>query len=229
MTAAGSAEDTPWAYVVRRAPASAILGYLLACWQDYEQHYSGIGVPLAARTEPQLTEALGAYLLQRQETGDQPFDGEFYAELNRVDLAPDGKRIVVSRSDIEWRLYGSPNFVVEFKVIGNGRPAKAYVEDGMARFVAGRYGQRSAEGAMWAFFRPGSAEVVTHVEALIDANLVALRCEAEDSVYRIAPSTLAPSVARFDSVHARDPDCPRIRLAHLFVSIAPHPGPAEPV
>ena len=52
----------------------------------------------------------------------QPFDGEFFAEVERVDLGPDGKRIIIGRSDIEWRLHGIPNFVIEFKVIGGGGP-----------------------------------------------------------------------------------------------------------
>ncbi len=224
MTEPDPAEGSPWTYVVRRAPASDILDYLRLRWQEFEALYSGIGEPFASRAEPQLTEGLGAYLTKCLDAGQQPFDGEFYAELCRVDLGPDGRRLKIGRTDIEWRLNGSPNFVVEFKVIGNGRPAKAYVSDGMARFVDGRYAHRSTEGAMWAFFRPGSSEAESHVEALIDADLVALRCETEGGAYRIAPSTMAPSSASFDSIHARDPEAPQIRLAHVFVWIAPHPA-----
>ncbi len=216
-------QNSPWAYVVRRPPAAAIVGYLLAQWQAYESEYSGIGEPFASRTEPQLTEGLGAFLAALYEAGAQPFDGEFFGELSRVDLETDGKRKFIGRTDIEWRLFGSPNFIVEFKVIGGGRPAKLYVIDGMTRFVDGRYGHRSTEGAMWAFFRPGSSEQVPHVEALIDAHLVPLRCQAEGGAHRITPSVIAPGAANFDSLHTRDPALPAIRLAHLFVTIAPHP------
>lgn len=218
-------EDSPWSYVVRRPPASAIVGYLLAQWQAYEAQYSGLGEPFATRSEPKLTEGLGAFLAASYEATAQPFAGEFYAELNRVDLASDGTRRFIGRTDIEWRLFGAPNFIVEFKVIGGGRPAKFYVSDGMTRFVDGRYGHRSREGAMWAFFRPGSSELVSHVEALIDAHLVPLRCQAEGGAHRIAPSIIAPGAAHFDSLHARDPALPSIRLAHMFVTIAPHPIP----
>lgn len=211
--------------MVRRPPASAILAYLFARWQEYEQTYSGTGEPFGVRTEPQLTEGLGAYLTELYEAGEQSFDGEFFAEHRRVDLGSDGKRKIIGRSDIEWRLHGSPNFIVEFKVIGGGRPAKAYVSDGMARFVDGRYGHRSTEGAMWAFFRPGSTELIPHVEALIDAHLEPLRCQAENGAHRIAPSIMAPATASFDSLHARDPAAPAIRLAHVFVTIAPAPAP----
>ncbi|MCZ0734509.1 hypothetical protein [Phreatobacter sp. AB_2022a] len=215
--------NSDWTYLVQRPPASEILSYLVAKWQEYEALYSGIGEPFANRDEPTLTEGFAAYLDAQYHDGRQPFHGEFFAELKRYDLRPDGKRVIIGRSDIEWRLSGSPNFIVECKVIGNGRPAKAYVTDGMVRFVDGRYGPRSAEGAMWAFLRPGSTETTTHVEAIIDSHLEPLKCQVENGMHRIAPSTLAPMIASFDSLHLRAPSIPPIRLAHIFVSIAPHP------
>ncbi|WP_139020882.1 hypothetical protein [Agrobacterium arsenijevicii] len=223
----GSQDVSQWAYLVRRPPSSSVLQYLVARWQEYEQLYSDKGAPLSSRTEPELTEGLGAFLTAQLEAGLQPFDGEFFAELSRFDLAPDGKRIIIGRSDIEWRLFGTPNFVVEFKVIGGGRPAKAYIVDGMVRFVDGRYGHRSSEGAMWAFFRPGSSEVATDVEALIDLHTVPLRCEVENGSHRIAPSQLAPGTAAFDSLHKRDPIAPTIRIAHIFVQIGARAAPEE--
>ncbi len=223
----GLGESSPWTYVVRRPPVSAILSYLVEKWHEYEQIYSGVGVPLASRTEPQLTEGMGAYLDQLHEAEQQPFDGQFFAELSRVDLGSDGKRLFIGRSDIEWRLHGSPNFIVEFKVIGGGRPALKYVTDGMIRFVDGRYAHRATEGAMWAFFRPQSTEQISHVEAHIDANIKPLRCQLENGVHRIAPSSLAPGAAHFDSLHARDPAASMIRLAHVFVTIAPPPTSLE--
>ncbi|MCV9999447.1 hypothetical protein OE766_14470 [Pararhizobium sp. YC-54] len=222
---AGLIEDSPWVYVVRRPPASDILKYLVEKWLEYEQLYSGVGQPFSNRNEPELTEGLAAYLGEKYDAGHQPFHGEFFAELRRYDLLPDGKRTIIGRSDIEWRLFGSPNFTVEFKIIGGGRPAKAYVADGMIRFVDGRYGQRSTEGAMWAFFRPGSKEIPADVEALIDAHIEPLRCQIENGLHRIAPSIVAPGTASFDSLHLREPHAPMIRLAHVFVNISPQqPG-----
>lgn len=69
---------------------------------------------------------------------------------------------------------------MEFKVIGGCRPAKAYVTDGMVRFADGRYAPYVAEGAMWAFFLPGSSEAVSHLKAIIDKHLGQLGCQAED-------------------------------------------------
>ena len=225
---AGFEGGSAWAYLVRRPPAAEILQYLVAKWREYEQLYSGVGQPFAKRSEPDITEGLAAYLDAQCQAGHQPFHGEFFAELRRFDLRPDGKREIIGRSDIEWRLSGSPNFIVEFKVIGGGRPAKAYVTDGMLRFVDGRYGHRSTEGAMWGFFRPGSTEVASDVEAIIDAHVAPLRCQAENGLHRIAPSTIAPGTASFDSLHRRDPTAPAIRLAHVFITIAPHPSPNAP-
>lgn len=220
---AGEDSAVSWAYVVRRPPTSEILGYLAAKWLEYENEFSGIGEPFASRSEPALTEGFAAFLDREFHAKHQPFDGEFCAERQRVDLGADGKRLIIGRTDIEWRLFGSPNFIVEFKVVGNGRPAKAYVTDGMARFVDGRYGSLSIEGAMWAFFRPGSTEAASHIEAAIDANLVPLRAQPENGLHRIAPSAIAPGTASFDSLHHRDPVAPSIRLAHIFVDILPAP------
>lgn len=224
MTVAGLHAGSGWTYLVRRPPVQEVLSYLVAKWQEYEALYSGIGEPFAKRDEPALTEGFAAYLDTQCQKGKQPFHGEFFAELRRYDLRPDGKRVIIGRSDIEWRLSGSPNFVIECKVIGNGRPAKAYVTEGMIRFVDGRYAPKSAEGAMWAFLRPGSTETAAHVEAIIDRHLGPLRCLSENGMNRISPSTLAPTCASFDSLHLREPAAPLIRLAHVFVSMKPHPN-----
>ena len=214
-------ENSPWVYVVKRPPVAEILGYLLAQWKEYETSYSGIGQPFETRHEPVLTTGLGAYLAKKYEEKLQPFDGEFFAEVERVDLGPDGKRIIIGRSDIEWRLHGIPNFVIEFKVIGGGRPAKQYVTEGMVRFVDGRYGQRSTEGAMWAFIRPGSSELPSDVKAIIDTFSDILRCQLENGLYQVVPSKIAPETAEFDTIHDRNPtNNPPIRLAHIFVNIS---------
>ena len=222
----GLGEDSPWGWFVQRPPAAQILQYVFSKWQEYEARFSGIGEPFAIRSEPAITEGLAAYLDAELRAGHQPFHGNFFAELRSVDLLPDGKRQIIGRSDIEWRLSGTPNFIIEFKIVGGGRPAKKYVSDGMIRFVDGRYAPTAAEGAMWAFFRPGSSEVASDLEAIIDNHVEALRCRLENGAHRIAPSVLAPSVAKFDSLHDRDHPAVAIRLAHVFVEISDPPSPA---
>lgn len=218
-TLLGLRPGSPWSRVIRCPPTATILSYLVDKWQEYAAHYGGIGEPLARRDEPELTEGLSAFLGKEFDGGRQPFDGEFFCELKRFDLLPDGKRICIGRTDIEWKLFGFPNFIVEFKIIGGGRRAIKYVTEGMARFVDGRYGPRALEGAMWAFIRPSSPEQAVHVQAHVDAHSGPLRCIAVGGAYRISPSELAPSVATFDSLHDRDPPAPTIRLAHVFIDL----------
>lgn len=218
----GLGEQSPWLRVVRRPPVQTLLGYLHSAWQEYVAAYSTTSPPLHRRTEPQLTEGFGAFLTQKANNGHQPFDGVFYAELTRFDLAPNGTAIRIGRTDIEWTLSGFASFVVEFKLIGGGRPAIYYVTEGIQRFVSGRYGPKALEGAMWAIVRPGSPENISHVQAHIGANLVALRCVLEGGQYLLVPSTLASAVAAFDSLHTRDASVnpTPIRLAHVFTELA---------
>lgn len=223
----GPVAGSGWAYLVERPPAALILAYLAAKWTEYEAAYSGIGQPFADRSEPELTEGFAAFLAKEADAGKQPVDGEFAAERRECDIAPDGKRIIVGRTDIEWRLFGSPAFVVEFKIVGGGRPARLYLTEGIARFVRAQYARRCSEGAMWAFFRPGASEGVSHIEADFDTHLDFLRAEPEKGKHRIAPSVIAPATARFDSVHRRDPVAPTIRIAHVFVDIRAHPSSTE--
>jgi len=215
----GADDGSGWAYVVRRAPASVILDYLAHQWNCYSTEYGGVGEPFEERSEPELTEGFAAYLQEKSDQQLQPFDGNFFAEQNRYDLRSDGKRKIIARTDIEWRLYGSPAFVVEFKIIGNNRPAKAYVLEGMMRFVEGRYAPQSLEGAMWAFFHPTSNEDETDLSAAIQKNLGQLRLQIQHGLHLIAPSKIAPNTAKFDSIHHRDPYAPDIRLAHVLIKL----------
>ncbi len=219
--ALGLTPSSPWSRVVNRPPTAAILGYLKNKWQEYETTFSCVGEHFSTRDEPTLTDGFAAFLVRELEESRQPFDGEFYSELRRVDLLPDGRRKIIGRTDIEWRLCGFPSFIVEFKVVGGGRPAKAYVVDGMIRFVDGRYGPKSVEGAMWALFRPSSPEKISHIEAFIDAHAHTLRCVLVNGANRFAPSTIAPGVASFDSLHTRENSAGDIRLAHIFINITP--------
>jgi hypothetical protein len=217
----GLTSGSNWTRLVRRPPASSILGYLVKQWAAYSNEFSGKGTPLSTRTEPELTEALAAFLTREQEAGLQPFDGEFYGELTRFELAPNGTRIRTGRTDIEWRLFGFPNFVVEFKMVSAGRKAIKYVTEGMVRFVDGRYGPRAPEGAMWAFIVAGSPENETDVRAHVEANAAFLRCTPTGGANVMAPSLIAPTVAAFDSIHDRSPAFDVIGLAHLFVDLPP--------
>lgn len=215
----GLEASSPWTLVVRRPPTGQILEYILAKWDEYVAAFGGVGIPLRQRTEPVLTEGLGAFLVAEKDANRQPFHGDFFAELVRFDLNPDGTARRVGRTDIEWRLYGMPAFIIEFKIIGGGRPALLYVTQGMARFVDGRYGPHSLEGAMCAFVQSDSSETHAEVVGHILANNSQLRCLQWNGSYLVSPSNIAPSVATFDSLHERAPASPDIALAHIFIDL----------
>jgi hypothetical protein len=216
----GLGPDSPWSRVVRRPPTEAILSHIRSQWMTYGETYRDLGKPLPERDEPVLTEGLATFMIDRAAQGLQPFDGEFLAELRRSSLQPDGTTKVIGRTDLEWRLFGFPALVVEFKIIGSGRRTALYLTHGLARFIDGRYGAAASEGAMCALVRPLSAgeDPVSELEGLLDRTARDYRCIEERGVHRF-PSALAPSVARFDTLHERDEPRPTLRLAHFFLDI----------
>lgn len=219
MNGIHGAGSIDWKWVVRRPPASDILAYLHAKWKEYESRFSGVGSPFSDRDEPTLTEGFAAFLALAHEDGSQPFDGVFVAERKRYDLQPDGRPKVIGRTDIEWILDSTAGFIVEFKIVGGGRPAAAYVKHGIERFVDGRYGHKAIEGAMWAFIRNDCTDNAQTIGALVERHATRLLCEAEDNKHLRRPSSMAPVVASFDTVHLRNSPLPKIRLAHLFVKL----------
>jgi len=218
--------DTVWTAFIQRPPTSVILEYIAAKWFEYAEKFSGLGEPLAQRSEPVLTEGLYAFLAEEAEAGRQPFDGDFLAERKRYDLQKvDGRAVCTGRTDIEWLLYGFPAFIVEFKLLGGGRYASKYVMEGLSRFVDGRYGAKSSEGAMCALIRPDATQDHTHVIAELMAHSTELKCVGFGEELACVPSKIAPTVAQFDSAHDRAPAHPAIQLAHMFLAI-PDRAPA---
>jgi hypothetical protein len=213
------AGSSDWEWVVRRPPAADILAYLHAKWKEYEARFAGVGPSFSDRDEPTLTEGFAAFLALAHESGSQPFDGIFVAERKRYDLQPDGRPQVIGRTDIEWILDSTAGFIVEFKIVGGGRPAAAYVKHGIERFVDGRYGHRAIEGAMWALIRNDCSDDEQTMGALVERHASRLRCQAENGAHLRRPSSMAPVVASFDTVHLRSLPLPAIRLAHLFVKL----------
>lgn len=215
----GLSEDTVWSAFIRRPPTTKILEYIAAKWSEYATNFSGLGEPLAQRPEPVLTEGLYAFLAEEAEAGRQPFDGDFLAERKRYDLQKaDGRAVCTGRTDVEWLLYGFPAFIVEFKLLGGGRYASKYVTEGLIRFVDGRYGSKSSEGAMCALVRPDAKQDHTHVAAELAANAKDLKCISFKGSVTFSPSQIAPTVALFDSAHDRTPTHSPIRLAHMFLA-----------
>jgi hypothetical protein len=210
--------------MIRRPPAAMIIGYIHPKWFDYIEHFEGEGEPFHSRDEPVLTEGLVTFLVAEFEAGRQPFDGEFFAELRHCDLQQDGTAQCISRTDIEWRLFGFPCFVIEFKILDGGRQRLGrYLNDGLRKFVDGRYAGAAREGAMCAWLRRGAEKDAEQLESMIADHAVALQCHPSVDPLIIVPSRLAPSVARFDTAHTRNaPALSPIQLAHIFI-VLPSP------
>jgi hypothetical protein len=108
--------DSPFANLFGTPPISALLAYVHQSWLGYSNLYKNSLPPLQKRTEPQLTQALAAHLRERQDAGEQPFAGDFFGELSEYILDKvTGLPRCIARTDIEWRLYGMPGFIIEFK------------------------------------------------------------------------------------------------------------------
>lgn len=220
MTTLGLTRGIAWTRVIRRPAAAAIISYVLDKWQEYADRYRELGEPLHERDEPVLTEGLAAYLAKESEAGRQPLDGDFLAELRHYDLGPDGTPVCIGRTDIEWRLYGFPCFTIEFKILDAGTARlRRYLDQGLVKFVDGRYAPRAPEGAMCAFLRPGAEGVVDLLRDAIAAAAEELRCPVAETPI-LVPSQLAPAIAQFDTAHQRDdPAISPIQLAHIFIPL----------
>jgi hypothetical protein len=212
----GLTANSPFIDLVGDIPIQTLLGYVHESWLGYAEQYSGLSPSFQKRKEPQLTQALAAYLRKRQDAGEQPFAGDFFGELADYVLDKSGLPKCIRRTDIEWRLHGVPAFVVEFKIL-DGKKARRdkYLHDGVMRFVTGRYGSGAMVGAMFALLRKAAAKDPILLLFEIEMNSAILRC---DGVKKI--SELLPSIAAFDTAHQRNvPHVTPFYLTHLFVDL----------
>lgn len=212
----GLAGDSPFLKLLGDIPVAAVLGHVHTAWQSFSNTYLHAEPPLSTRTEPQLTQGLGAYLKKLQDQGGQPFQGDFYTELTEFDLdIQSGMPKQLSRTDIEWRLYGVANFVIEFKVLdGSVARRKRYLSDGVVRFVSGRYSSSAWIGAMFSFLKGKGSSDPPKLSASMLAD-IKLKCKALKTL-----SEILPHVAAFDTEHERlAPHKTPFFLAHLFAEI----------
>lgn len=213
---AGLNADSPFVSLIGDLPVPTLLAHVHESWLAYAAKFQGLPPSFQKRSEPQLTQALGAYLRARQDSGDQPFPGDFFAELSDYVLNSNGLPKCVRRTDIEWRLYGVPGLIVEFKILDGKKSRRdKYLADGVMRFVVGRYGSSSTAGAMFALLRKGATN---------DESLIAIELQKVGSGLQCAAvkksSGLLPAIAAFDSTHNRvSPHVTPFQLAHVFVPL----------
>jgi hypothetical protein len=213
----GLTADSPFADLFGELPISALLSYVHDSWLAYTDLYKSAKPPLQKRTEPQLTQALAAHLRERQDAGEQLFAGDFFGELSEYILDKvSGLPKCIARTDIEWRLYGVPGFIIEFKIL-DGKPQRRekYLLDGVMRFVVGRYSGSTTAGAMFGLLRKAASD---------DPSILLLELEKKGTGLQCAgvkkDSELLPKIAAFDSTHQRNsPHITPFQLAHLFVPL----------
>jgi hypothetical protein len=213
----GLSANSPFVDLVGDLPVSALLGYVHASWLAYADLYKKSTPSFQKRTEPQLTQALAAHLRQRQDAGQQPFIGDFYGELADYVLDKStGLPKCIARTDIEWRLHGVSGFIVEFKVL-DGKKARRdkYLQDGVMRFVIGRYASKATTGAMFALLRKAASKDPNLILVELETNGASLQCANVNK-----SSDLLPAIAAFDTAHQRSaPHATPFQLAHLFVAL----------
>jgi hypothetical protein len=213
----GLTADSPFVDLFGDLPISTLLAYVHESWLGYANLYRNSSPPLQKRTEPQLTQALAAHLRERQDAGEQAFPGDFFGELSEYILdRGTGLPKCIARTDIEWRLYGVPGFIIEFKIL-DGKPQRRekYLADGVMRFVLGRYSSTTTAGAMFALLHKAASKDPSLILVELQKNGLTLRCASVKN-----DSELLPDIAAFDSTHRRtSPHLSPFQLAHLFVSL----------
>lgn len=220
----GLSSDSEFIGLIGDVPAPAILGYVYNSWLGYAEMFKDASPSLQKRKETQLTEALGAHLRKRQDDGEQPFAGDFYAELSQFVLDANGLPKCVARTDIEWRLFGVPALVFEFKLLdGKGPRRQGYLSDGVMRFVSGRYSSGGSVGAMFALLRKSAVGDPALLFAELQQKAAQFKCSGLAQA-----SAILPEIARFDSTHAREtPHSSPFQMAHIFVPLPLEPGLAR--
>jgi hypothetical protein len=143
----------------------------------------------------------------------RPETGEYSKDVleGRID-ARTASRVDISISGGLWPF--DVHYIIECKRLGRGATASQYVEEGMLRFVSGRYSSESAVGAMVGYVLTGTVEswgvrvnaaVLASPKLTVADQLSALREEPGD-------------VLLLDSSHLR-PSMPAIDLRHYFFNL----------
>ncbi|SRR6266851_1403096 len=143
----------------------------------------------------------------------RPETGEYSKDIleGRID-ARTASRVDISISGGLWPY--DIHYIIECKRLGRGATASQYVEEGMLRFVSGRYSSESAAGAMVGYVLTGTLDTWrVRVNAAVIAS-PKLTAADQLSALREEPG----EALLLDSRHVR-PLMPAIDLRHYFFSM----------
>jgi hypothetical protein len=168
----------------------------------------------ATSKEPYLTEGLTLQLNSLRI--DKGLAGQFFYETPNADfdMHTTGEITNRRRSDITY--YSSVlglNLTFEFKKLKpNSKSHRTYCQEGVLRFVKGKYSADQPLAFMVGMVDPN------HKTACINGIQAAMNKDATLQMQGtiVQPSGLFPQLAEFDSVHARTSVTAPISLSHLL-------------
>ncbi len=199
-----------------------ILKYAVETWGWLLMHYPNAHT--FSYDEPALSRSFCEALNDDERKRNNGINGEFVTEAHELLRKPDGTVIQYGRTDIKFIFggEGAPVIVIECKKLDGDTPARrAYCNDGVMRFVSGKYAKNNPHGIMCGFSTSVSAEQVQLAAYISDSNRsVSLHCIVGGSGSPLTqPSICAPTIAIFDTTHNR-PNLSHgqsITLAHLLL------------
>lgn len=160
--------------------------------------------------EPALTLSLSQHADLQDRKEAQGISGAFAAEAMAPVRDASGTVRKNGRTDILFTLgaAGAPQVVFEFKKLDGGAAhRRAYFIDGLSRFVSGKYAPDRGQGVMVGLTRQQpSAEAQRLVDDMKVAAFAATHACLPGPSGGIArtPSSIAPGIADFDTVHRRE-------------------------
>ncbi len=214
-----------WTNVFPEAQIESVLKYVVESWEELTGRFPGAHAYKVR--EEKLTDSLAHHLDDPGRRQRRGIPGRFLSEQWNFQRLPNGAIKRESRSDIIYldAVPGGPRLVMEFKKLaGNTKLHNLYCSKGISRFVQGLYSPEQKIGAMCGILKPHCADpgaLINYLSILPAALAKELGCAA--SGYGVkSPSGLAPTVASYDSLHARGANCAKVdtTLAHVFVTAA---------
>jgi hypothetical protein len=213
---------TAWLAAIPPMTLDDMLNYLVSTWHELRAQFPAehaFNIP-----EPKLTLSLCQRLNMAQRKEQAGISGGFCTE-GFEPVRINGKITKSGRSDIKFILgaLGAPEIIVEFKKLdGSNNDRKQYCGNGLDRFVNGKYGAERNQGVMCGLTLIDAATESQEIQKFLSirSQVDALACLASaDGTITHIPSTLAPSAAQFDTLHARKKEISSnpIRVAHLII------------
>jgi len=212
MAVAGSPD--PWAPTFPHDLVPRILELVIAAW-------AGLPKPSSQELETRITRNLRNALRQaRNATRDLPClidrevvedDAASCAEKGRIDI-----RFIHGYDEAVYFAFECKRLNVTASTGGCSALAREYVEEGMMRFVTGKYAGGLEHGGMIAFVMDGNSAVATaRVDVEVKARSLPLRMATGSG---LAVSALLPTTpAVRETRHPRR--LPPLTLHHVFLTV----------